>query len=298
MYPPKPEMGDFFALKKELQQDKVRPLYLLWGNDRFLLKEAESLILKKILPENERTSSLRVFEEGFEIKDLLTEIKTLPFLSRRKVVILREGKRVLEEFSEELLKFSKQPTPGVFLIIWTQQEVPEALKELAFSLNFTYRDSLNFLLQRAKENGLILSREALTFLREVCGNELEAICQEIEKIALYKGPGFVTLKDLEGLVFEFKTKTVFELIETIEKGNLKKALEILKDLFEQGEASPKILGAMAWKIREVLKRQREEKLLKLWKDLYKLDFQLKRSGRASRFLFEDFILELSGKVPA
>jgi|GEM_PF-1230304 len=298
MYPPKEEKSNFFTLKRELEGGKVRPLYVLWGSDRFLLKEAENLILKKILPENEKGRSLRVFEEGFEAKDLLTEIKTLPFLSREKVVILREGKALLEGFSDELLGFSEHPTPGVFLIIWTQDEVPEALKEHAFSLNLTYRDSLNFLIQKAKEKGILLSREALEFLKEVCGNDLEAICQEIDKIALCKGQGFVTLRDLEGLVFDFKTKTVFELIETVEKGDLKKAVEVLESLFERGEASPKILGAMAWRIREVLKRQKGGKLLELWKGLYKLDLQIKRSGRTSRFLIEDFIIELSGKVPS
>mgnify|MGYP000482065181 CR=1 FL=1 len=297
MYPSKQEKSGFFTLKREIDGGKVRPLYLLWGSDRFLLKEAENLILKKILPENEKGPSLRVFEEGVEAKNLLTEIKTLPFLSRKKVIILREGKALLEEFSDELFRFSERPTPGVFLIIWTQDEVPEALREHAFSLNLTPRDSLNFLIQKAKENGIILSREALEFLREVCGNDLEAICQEIEKIALYKGQGFVTLKDLEGLLFDFKMKTVFELLEIIEKGDLKKALKVLEDLLERGEASPKILGAMAWRIREILRRRKEKKLLHLWKDLYRLDFQIKRSGRTSRFLFEDFILELSGKTP-
>ena len=298
MYPPKEEKSNFFTLKRELEGGKVRPLYLLLGSDRFLLKEAENLILKRLLSEGEKGFSLKVFEESVEARDLFTEINTLPFLSRRKVIIVREGKTLLEGFSDELLRFSEHPTPRVFLIIWAQDEVPEALKEHAFSLNLTYRDFLNFLVQKAKEKGILLSREALEFLKEVCGNDLEAICQEIDKIALCKGQGFVTLRDLEGLVFDFKTKTVFELIETVEKGDLKKAVEVLESLFERGEASPKILGAMAWRIREVLKRQKGGKLLELWKGLYKLDLQIKRSGRTSRFLFEDFIIELSGKVPS
>ena len=282
----------FLRLERELKRGPLKPFYLLWGQDRYLLRRAEGLILDKVLPPSERELNLRVFSEGIEVGDILNELKTLPFFAKGKVVILREASGILRDSGQLLLRYLQAPNPHAVLIAETEEQPPQDFQPWCYPLNLTPRDILYWINRLAREKGLSLSREAAHLLKDLGGGDLWAISLEVEKIALYKGQGWISLKDLEEILGDLRLRTAFDLIDAIERGNPKEALLIAERLWRQGEPSPKVLGAIAWRLRERLKEGPKERLLRILKGLYSIDHRAKRSGTASRFLIEELILEL------
>lgn len=278
----------------ELERDLkggLSPLYYLWGRDPFPLSRAEALIRERALPEGEGGVFAFSGEEG---RAILEELRTLPFLSPAKVVVVKDSRPFLREAMELLLGYLSSPNPRAVLVLESPEPPPDPLASWSYCLEVGPRDFYYWLNRLAKERGLVVTRRAGALLRELCGNDLLSLDQELEKLYLYKGRGVVDVGDLEEVLADFRLRNAFELVRSLEGGDLKGALAVLDRLYQQGEPSPKIIGAIAWKIREEVKGREDPRLLGILKELYRLDHEAKRRGTASKFLLEDLVLKLLG----
>lgn len=278
----------------------LEPLYYLWGKDPFPLSQAEALILQKALPDPKGGAFIFSGEEG---KAILQELKTLPFFSPRKVVIVRDARPFLREHEGLLLEYLKTPNPKAILVLESPDPPPEALTPWGYCLQGGAREFFFWLNRMARGRGLVLTRRAAALLKELYADDLLSLDQELEKLYLYKGRGPVDLGDLEEVLADFRLQSAFELVKALEKGDTKEALKILDRLYQQGEPSPKILGAIAWKLREELKKREDIRLLEVIKGLYRLDYEAKKRGTSSRFLLEGLLFSLpvkpsEGSAPA
>lgn len=280
----------FPELEKDLKGG-LAPLYYLWGRDPFPLSRAEALIRERALPGGEEGTVTFSGEEG---QAILEEVRTLPFFSPAKVVVVKDSRPFLRGSLDLLLCYLRSPNSRAVLILESPDPPPDPLVSWGYCLEVGPRDFYFWLNRLAKERGLVITRRAGALLRELCGNDLLSLEQEVEKLYLYKGRGVVDIGDLEEVVADFRLRSAFELVRSLEEGDPKGALAILDRLYQQGEPSPKIIGAMAWKIREELKEREDPRLVGILKELYRLDHEAKRRGTASKFLLEGLVMKLLG----
>ena len=226
--------------------------YLILGNNE-VIKEHINKIIKENNINKESISSYDL--ETDNIMSALEDINTLSIFSDKKLVIVYNIESLIKKddknndfYVSELIKYLNNQSDNILII--TGKSLPNRKKLItsfdSFSTkieatNFDINSYINELL-----NGYKMSNNDIELLKTYCSNDLLRIKNEIEKLKLYKfNEKQITRNDIESLVKKDLDKTIFDLINSVEKGTKNRSFDIYKELKEQNEEDMKILSMLA-----------------------------------------------------
>jgi len=117
----------------------------------------------------------------------------------------------------------------------------------------------------AKELGITLDAEATAELAEATNGELARIHTELEKLAIFAGPGkTITAEDVDALVVSDQKSSVWQLADMLAERRRDRAFEFMEQLIREGEQPVGLIGAMARMYRKLLEAQEAPKHLDGW----------------------------------
>ena len=226
--------------------------YLILGNNE-IIKEHINKIIKENNINRESISSYDL--ETDNIMSALEDINTLSIFSDKKLVIVYNIESLIKKddknndlYVSELIKYLNNQSDNILII--TGKSLPNRKKLItsfdSFSTkieatNFDINYYINELL-----NGYKMSNNDIELLKTYCSNDLLRIKNEIEKLKLYRfDEKQITRDDIESLVKKDLDKTIFDLINSVEKGTKNRSFDIYKELKEQNEEDMKILSMLA-----------------------------------------------------
>lgn len=226
--------------------------YLILGNSE-IVKEHINKIIKENDINRESISSYDL--ETDNIMNALEDINTLSIFSDKKLVIVYNIESLIKKddknndlYVSELIKYLNNQSDNILII--TGKSLPNRKKLItsfdSFSTkieatNFDINSYINELL-----NGYKMSNNDIELLKTYCSNDLLRIKNEIEKLKLYRfDEKQITRNDIESLVKKDLDKTIFDLINSVEKGTKNRSFDIYKELKEQNEEDMKILSMLA-----------------------------------------------------
>ena len=73
----------------KIHAGEIKPVYLLYGEETYRMKEFEKGLVKSLLPSTDKENGLIVFEEEPDLRDLTNQIETAPFWSEKNVIIVK-----------------------------------------------------------------------------------------------------------------------------------------------------------------------------------------------------------------
>ena len=80
------------SLDNDIKSGKFKRVYLIYGEESFLVKEYENKLKESIIPAGAETMNLSVFDgKGFSGKEISEAIDTMPFFSEYRLVIVRDS---------------------------------------------------------------------------------------------------------------------------------------------------------------------------------------------------------------
>ncbi len=257
-------------LAKELSGGRVRPAYLLAGDEPLLRDDALALIESAALGSAPRDFNLDRLEVGRSSPGRLEEaLANLPVLSERRLVVLREadgrGGKLDAGWTqtiEDWLKGLDVASSTVLVIVvgkadrrsrWVKAfRDPAALIECEAPKGA--RDLARFLKEEAKRQGLDLSPEAAGLLCDRVGPQLLLLRQEVEKSSLLAGAGAtIERKHVEMSVAAVAEEPIWDLTDAIGQGKTADAIDLLARMLNHGAAAPAILGALASHFRRLVR---------------------------------------------
>ena len=179
--------------------------------------------------------------------------------------------------------------------------------------------------------GKEIDPEAVGYMQEAIGNDLQGLRNELTKVSLYIGDkGRIEGKDVEGVVSDVRATTIFELTKAIGERDLKRTFRALERIWESGEPPLRILGMISRQFRHLLitkeilahgggaeeiKKQigtpnpyylkelsaqaqgfSQQALQKAMRNLWETDLSLKRSPLSKRLLLEGLVITLCKSV--
>lgn len=226
--------------------------YLILGNSE-IVKEHINKIIKENDINRESISSYDL--ETDNIMNALEDINTLSIFSDKKLVIVYNIELLIKKddknndlYVSELIKYLNNQSDNILII--SGKSLPNRKKLItsfdSFSTkieatNFDINSYINELL-----NGYKMSNNDIELLKTYCSNDLLRIKNEIEKLKLYRfDEKQITRNDIESLVKKDLDKTIFDLINSVEKGTKNRSFDIYKELKEQNEEDMKILSMLA-----------------------------------------------------
>ena len=233
-------------------------VYLFQGEEEFLKTEA----LKRIEESLSR-------EKGIEGKDILEEevtplvlnerLKTIPLLGGRRLVVIKETKKLDEKCRKILLEYIKNPPHANFLAVFLDKE--ESRKKWDVSSNgVTFRefkkfydsDILSWIIARARDNKKTISRDTAKIFLERMGPDLALLAQGLERVIDYIGiKSAIEQKDIDEVLCDEKRDVVFDLTDALASQDLPACLGILNNLFLTLTSPQQIISLLSWQIRRL-----------------------------------------------
>ncbi|MDF9295460.1 DNA polymerase III subunit delta [Geobacillus stearothermophilus] len=247
-----------------MEKRRFSPLYLLYGSEPFLLTETYDRLVKAALSEEEREWNLAVYDcEETPVQAALEEAETVPFFGERRVILVKnpyfftaEKDKEIEHDLAKLETYFRAPAPFsivVFLAPYDKLDERKRITKLAkeqcevvAAAPLQEAELRAWVRRRLESQGASVTEEAIELLLQRAGTRLSALANEIDKLALFAGPGGVVDEAaVEQLVARTPEENVFALVEQVARRDIPGALQTFYDLLEHNEEPIKILALLA-----------------------------------------------------
>lgn len=248
-------------LEADLKQKNLHSLYLLYGEETFLLETS----LKKIKSNfGELIKGINyIMLDETNIQNIISDIETPAFGCEKKLIIAR---------NTNLFKKSKKTTTSKDNSFETKlasyiNENIEALKSSVVLVFVEETVEKNKLIEAIEKNGVVcnfevlkpaqiskrlkaicnaykvnITEQDLQLLIENCGTNMQDLINEIRKLIEYAGEGGTIDKSaIESLSIKQIDAIIFDLTDNLGKKDIKKAMKVLDGLVYNKEPIQKIL---------------------------------------------------------
>jgi DNA polymerase III subunit delta len=241
----------------------VLPIYAVYGDDSYLIRESIRAIGFKLFPDDdERESAISRFPgPSSSLANVLDEVSTLPFFSRRRLVIVDDADPFVTKYRRDLEAYVAHPSESGTLVLqvkqWTATTKLAALVEKAgASINCTgprERELAAWLTQLARtRHDAQLNADAARLLIELVGAEAGILAAEVEKLAVYVGETRkIERTDIVKMVGAGRVETIWNTLDAATTGDARIALEHLDNLLAAGENPTQMLAAMTSNLAKI-----------------------------------------------
>jgi DNA polymerase-3 subunit delta len=259
-------------LWRQLKQDIIAPVYVLFGEETYLRDRAVSEVVKHAF----RNDDLRDFnfdevslnnKEGMDLA--IAAAQQLPMMSTRRVVKVTDvrvtataNRDTLRDEAEELLgRYLADPSPSTVLIFVADElngnrKITKLFHKHAVSVKFERLPDTeigNWIRRQFTEQDFRIDDLALRRLGELVGSDLRRLTNEIAKLCAASFPAkVVTLELVESLVPNTNEIENFALTNAIVSGSGKYALGVLKKILNDGAEPIQLLGLLSYNLRRLL----------------------------------------------
>jgi DNA polymerase III subunit delta len=260
------------AAIKEMNAGQFRPVYVVYGKDRYRTQEFVSYLTDKLLSPEERELGIIKFDTSESaVETAVLEAETMSFFGGRKLVLVRdqsvfaaaakEGK--LQHDTDRLLAYLKQPLDSTVMVFIVHSEklderrkVVKVLKEADALIAFQELEGVElvrWVLRRVSGQGRSIDEPAAERLIHRMGNNLQTLSQETDKLCLHVGQGgTIESFHIDNLTVPTLEEDVFALIDACVSSRIERAIALYRQLLIRKEEPIKIAALVARQFRMML----------------------------------------------
>ncbi|MDI6869930.1 MAG: DNA polymerase III subunit delta [Bacillota bacterium] len=258
----KQETVGWEEFRRDLEANRLPRVVALTGEETHLKEQALESLVRHLLGEKADDFNLSQFDGAAADQEAFFAAAFAPplFAGRRVVVVRRcEEAPWLPLLPRYLPDLPESTT--LILVSSPGGEAPAAVLQAAGPEGRRYdfpalrkRQVAPHLQAAAKRLGLAVSPGALDALQAKVGTDLTLLVNELEKIAVYLGPGAARIEaaDVAAVVGRTALENSFAFVDAVLARNTSGALAVLQDLFSAGETPQAILAQLAAQFRRVV----------------------------------------------
>ncbi|MEI7837352.1 MAG: DNA polymerase III subunit delta [Planctomycetota bacterium] len=248
-----------------MPENTVYPVYVLYGPDEFIRDENRHRIVASLIGQADPQTCLSVFDATAELASVLDELRTLPFLADRRVVIVRDADAFISAHREAVEKYLDAPAKTASLILmalsWRKDtRVGKLVAKIGQAIHCAAGDGMSipdWLRQAASRRKKKIDAPAAALLIQWVGADLALLDSEIEKLSLYVGErAAITADDVSRLVMASPMAADFALTNAITAGDRAAALRSLGAMLNRRGDEFKIAGMLQWHLRRAIQAAR------------------------------------------
>ena len=255
----------------ELESRKLRPAYVLVGDEAFFRKRCRDAILEHLVAPDSRDFSFFEFDlSETSLAEILDRARTPSLMAPFQVFFVRGVKALFGRGSNEekisaITDYCKNPNPDALLVFVADHiSIPADARRMEMTDKDRYqkiREDLGPIcgiveLARVEEG------EAVRWIGEYCatrevkidadgarelvdalGGDMMTISNELEKLILFVGAKKkIALGDVETMVLSAKQRSLYELTDAISLKDRVRALEVLDAILSSGDGEEAAIG--------------------------------------------------------
>lgn len=261
-------MGAGFAstdrFLSEIRGNKLRPGYVLIGDEIFLYERCRRAVLDSFVPADLRDCCLSEIDLAeTSIFEALDRAQTPSLMAPFQVLFIRNLKQLYtrgakkEEFAAMDAYFRSPNPQAVLIFVADHIRIPSDPRRMDMEDKNRYEriretlgdhcgivelarvdeaDALRWLLAEAEKQQIRLEQDAARELVDALGADMMLISNEFEKLTLYAGlKKHITLGDVETMVLAAKQRSLYELTDAISAKDKQRALALLEGLLNASD---------------------------------------------------------------
>jgi len=244
---------------------KLRPGYVLAGDEIFLLDRCRAAVIKAFVPPDLRDFCLSDLDlTQTSIFEVLDRAQTPSLMSPFQVIFVRNVRQLYtrgakkEEFAA-LDRYFASPNPqAMLLFIADFLRIPSDSRRMELDDKNRYErltetlgahcgivelarvneeDAMRWAVTTAQESNIRLEADAAHELVDALGADMMLVSSELEKLLLYAlDRGRITLGDVETMVLAAKQRSLYELTDAISARDRVRALALLHGLLNSSDS--------------------------------------------------------------
>ena len=248
-------------LEKQLNQGSTKGIYLLYGEDTFLLEQQLNKI-KKNFGETIKGINYIYIDEN-SVQELIADIETPAFGYPNKLIIAREtgifkrevkgrsggaSKELKDKINSYLKENVDMINESVILVFVENQaeknSIYNTIEKIGTVCNFEEQKPFQ-IIKRLKAicnaYKVNVDENTLQYLIESCGTNMQDLINEIRKLIEYAGEnGTIKKQDIDKLCIKKIESIIFDLTDNLGQKKVKEAMEVLYNLIASKEPIQKI----------------------------------------------------------
>ncbi|MBO5340620.1 MAG: DNA polymerase III subunit delta [Oscillospiraceae bacterium] len=253
-------------LKRDLADGTLGRLYVFHGEEAYLRDFYLSRMKEQLVSGGMGEFNFHRIE-GKELTPQLLEqmVDALPMMSERTMVLVNDFDlfRAGERDREELIRILSQ-LPDYCCVVFVydlisykgdaRTKLSAVLHEVGSVVEFARQeqgDLVDWVHRRFRALGKEIDTEQAQYLIFQCGDLMNALIGEIEKIGAYSKGQRITRADIDAVATPQLDAIVFQMTDAIGAGNFERAAAVLGELFQMQEPAIRILYSLGKHMRQL-----------------------------------------------
>lgn len=263
---------NYDEFRSSISKGNINPVYVFTGEETYVLDLAVEYLIQVFMTDDQRTLNLSNIEgKTSGLDDLKASCETLPFMSQRRITILRSPEALIdkESDSDNLLNYinslgdhqvllindrngkikkntklyrhlNKMGSAVVFdklkgkdLTDWVQGRLSGRAKAMSYA-------DMNYFIQQSSYS----SRNISTTLYD--------LDNEIKKLSDYTSGKTIDRTTLDSVLIKPLDKNIFDFLGAVGNNDSDRAMEVFNDIYLMNEPVPRILYMISRQFRLLL----------------------------------------------
>lgn len=262
----KADNSAYQKLKQDLAAGTLGRLYVLHGEESYLRSYYLEKMKEQLVGQGMADFNLHVLP-GKELTPELLEqtVDALPMMSERTMVLVEDYDlfRAGESDRQAMTDlFAQLPDYCCVVFVYdaltykadARTKLAMALKEHGSVVEFARQDQgdlVDWVHRRFRALGKDIDTEQAQYLIFLCGDLMNALIGEIEKVGAYARGQRITRQDIDAVATPQLDAIVFNMTDAIGMGNFDWAAAVLGELFQMQERAIPILAALGKQLRQL-----------------------------------------------
>ncbi len=249
-------------LKLQIRNKDFARIYLIYGQEAFLKKSYCEKLVSKCVDKDFSDFNFHKFDgKDISTDDISEAVEAFPMMSDRTCTLITD--LALDSLTqtqfENLMEILEDPPETTVIVILMEnidfsinknersKLFAKTVEQVGHIVSFdkmTSGDLAKVLANGATKRGSVLSRTNAEYLVSYCGNDMNTLQNELDKLCFFVGEGEITKAIINDIASKSFEASAFDMVKAIIAKNADKAFEVLNDLNMQGIKAEMISGAI------------------------------------------------------
>ena len=264
--PAKTDHTGYRQMKKELAAGSIGRLYLFCGEEAYLRDHCLAIMKEKLLPAGMEQFNLHTFSgKELDLQALTEAVDALPMMSERTLILVSDLDlfKASADLRDALCAlFATLPDYCCLVFIYdvieykpdARTRLAAALKEYGRVVKFERQDQgdlTDWIARRFRALDHDIDSRDAQYLIFLCGDLMNSLISEIDKIGAYAKNRRVTREDIDAVAVPRLDAVVFHMTDAMARGDFDKAAAVMGQLLQMQESPVMLLAVMGKQFRQL-----------------------------------------------
>ena len=241
----------FIELNENINKE-ILPVYLVTGEDVFLISKTIAIFKKKLLTAFEELNFSLFDAENYNMQQAINSANGLPFGNDKKLIVIREIPKLNKEDELFLQSYCLNPNPSTVLLIVSNEKALAKLDLQKIDCSTLSEQSLLKLISiECKKNNKTITVDGAKLLISKCDGDTSKIVNELTKLAFYSDDSLITQEQVQEVVTDSFELDIFKLTNALADKKSEVSLQILKNMLQSKVDPTIILSAISNNFRRM-----------------------------------------------